>query len=281
MANEDQAKYWAETAGQRWLANEQLLEASSRPFGIAAIDAADVKPGERILDVGCGFGPTAIELARRTGPSGAVVGLDISPLLLGRAKEKAAEAGVDNVTFVEADAQTADIPGAYDLLFSRFGIMFFDDPVAAFTNLFNATATPGRLTVVCWRDAASNPWMSSPVMAAAPILGPLDPPPPGAPGPGPFRYADADILRSELAHAGFADIQIDPFDTTMDTKVDELDNTLEFVLRMGPFGDKYNESEPEVRDQVLKTVREAAAQYESGGEARIPAAAWIVRAKKR
>ena len=132
MANEEQAKYWAESAGRRWLANEQFLDASAQPFGLAAMDAADVKPGEKALDVGCGFGATTIELGRRTGPTGIVVGLDISPLLIGRAKEKAAEEGADNITFVEADAQTATIPDTYDLVFSRFGIMFFDDPVAAF-----------------------------------------------------------------------------------------------------------------------------------------------------
>lgn len=280
MANEEQATYWTETAGPRWLANEQFLDAAVERFGVAAMEAAEIKPGENVLDVGCGTGTTTIELARRTGTDGRVLGLDISPLLLGRASEKASEADADNVAFLNADAQTATIPDGYDVLFSRFGIMFFDDPVAAFTNLHGATAEGGRLAFMCWRDPLSNAWMSLPTMAAATVLGPPEQPPGAEGGPGPFRYADAGVLKTELEQAGYSDVRVDPFDTTMDMKAEEVSDRLTFILQMGPLGEKFVESDADVQQRAVQAVLDASAQYESGGVRRIPAAAWIVRATK-
>jgi SAM-dependent methyltransferase len=277
MANEAQATYWNESAGPVWLSREEDLDVASRPFGLAAMDAASVQAGERVLDVGCGTGSTTIELGRRVGEAGEVLGLDISSLLLGRAREKAKAAGAANVDFVEADAQTHKLPGSYDLIFSRFGVMFFDEPVAAFTNLRATTAPEGRLAFACWQDVFSNAWMSVPAMAASSVLGAFDAPPPDAPGP--FFYADADRARSVLGDAGYRQVHIDPFQTTMDTAVADVNEWLGFIVRMGPLGGRFQESDADTQQRTLDAVLEAAAPFESGGAYRLPAAGWIVTAR--
>src|SRR5262249_6517301 len=149
---------------------------------------------ERVLDVGCGTGQTSIELARRAGPGGAVTGIDISAPMLARARARAADAGARTVTFLDADAQTHRFdPASLDVCFSRFGIMFFAAPDAAFANLRSALRPAGRLAFVCWQSMRDNPWMLVPLMAAAAHI--TLPPPPAPDAPGPFSFADADRVR--------------------------------------------------------------------------------------
>lgn len=279
MANEDQATFWTETGGPIWLSREKELDVASRKFGEAAIDAAKVRAGERVVDVGCGTGSTTIELARRVGQSGRVLGLDISALLLDRARDNARSVDVSNVEFLAGDAQTYEFPnGAYDLVYSRFGVMFFEDPVAAFANLRNALAPDGRLTFVCWRDLPSNSWMSVPVMAASAVLGGFEPPPPNAPGP--FNFADPQRVRSILESAGYADIDVSAFDTTMDSSASEAPEWLGFIVRMSPLGTAFLEADDDVRGRTMAAVLEAVAPYESNGAYRLPAAAWVVTARR-
>lgn len=278
MANEDQAKFWTEQGGPVWLANEALLEGSAERFGVRALEAADITAGERVIDIGCGTGRTTVDIARRVGDAGHVLGLDISPLLLGRAQEHAKAAGTTNATFTAGDAQTHPLADENaDLVFSRFGVMFFEDPVAAFANLRSGLRPGGRLAFVCWKDAPSNAWMSVPVMAAASVLGPPDPPPPDAPGP--FRFGEPELVRSILGDAGFGEISVDDFSTTMDTPVQGADERLSFVLRMGPIGAKYAEADDVTQKRALEAILDAAAAYESDGAYRLPAATWIVTAR--
>jgi SAM-dependent methyltransferase len=277
VANEDQATFWTETAGPVWLAREEDLDVSSRAFGLATMDAANVRAGETVLDVGCGTGSTTIELGRRVGTTGKVLGLDISPLLLGRAREKAGAAGAANVDFIDADAQTHQLRDSYDLVFSRFGVMFFEGPVAAFANLRAAAAPGGRLAFVTWQDLFSNTWMSMPVMAASSVLGGFDPPPEGAPGP--FFYADADRARSVLAEAGYQRIDIEPFQTTMDIAVADVSDWLGFIVSMGPLGGTFQQSDADTQRRTLDAVLASAASYETDGVYRLPAAAWIATAR--
>jgi SAM-dependent methyltransferase len=272
MANEDQATFWTEQAGPIWLANEEALDASSRPFGLAAMDAADIKSGERVLDVGCGTGTTAVELARRVGPDGHVLGLDISPLLLERARQRAKDAA--NVEFVEGDAQTHSLDAGRDLVFSRFGVMFFADPVAAFGNL---RRTGGRLAFACWQDVFSNLWMALPTIGAASVLGEFDLPPEGAPGP--FAFADPERVRTILADAGWSDITVADFRATMDSPEGEAMDRFGFLVQMGPLREKYAEADDDTRRRVVDAVLEAAAPHLSDGQYRLPAAVWIVTAR--
>lgn len=278
MANEEQAKSWSEGVGPAWLANEEALDESSRPFGDAAVEAAEVRPGERIIDIGCGTGTTTVDLATRVGPTGHVLGNDISPLLLGRARERAADAGVENVEFVAADAQTHRFDeAAYDLAYSRFGVMFFEDPVAAFTNIRRALKPGGRLSFTCWQDVKANAWMSVPVMAAMSVLGPPEPPPPD--GPGPFRFADADVVRSILDAAGFANIDVRDLTTTMDTPLERASRRLVLPLRMGPVGALFAASDDATQRRAIDAAIDAVGPFTTGGIVRLPAAVWIITAR--
>ncbi|MDF2901645.1 MAG: SAM-dependent methyltransferase, partial [Phenylobacterium sp.] len=187
-ANADQIAYWNNAAGETWAALQDRLDRQIEPLGLRAIEAGAPQPGERVLDIGCGCGQTSFELARRVGPSGRVLGVDISAPMLEVARQRAAGAAA-NVSFIEADAQThAFQNGGFDLAISRFGVMFFDDPTAAFRNIGAALRPGGRLSFVCWRPMLENAWMATPLFAAMPLLPPLPPPDPAAPGP--FAFAD-------------------------------------------------------------------------------------------
>src|SRR6185369_15072156 len=194
-----------------------------------AMDAAAVAAGERVLDVGCGCGSTTIELARRAGPTGHVVGADISGPMLADARARTAAAGLGNVELVHADAQThAFPPSAFDLVFSRFGVMFFADPTAAFANLRGALRPGGRLAFVCWRSLPENPWMAVPLMAALQHL-----PPPTIPGPedpGPFSFADRGRVERILGGAGWSDVTVTPLDETLTLPGGEIPQTVGFLM---------------------------------------------------
>ncbi|MFM8754728.1 MAG: class I SAM-dependent methyltransferase, partial [Phenylobacterium sp.] len=166
-ANEAQEAYWNDLAGRTWAALQDRIDRQIRPLGLAAMDRLAPSPGETVLDIGCGCGDTSLELARRVGPEGEVLGLDISGLMLEVARRRAAEAGASALEFRQADAQVAALPGGRDAVFSRFGVMFFADPPAAFANLRRALRPGGRLGFVCWRPLAENLWMRLPAETAA------------------------------------------------------------------------------------------------------------------
>jgi SAM-dependent methyltransferase len=183
-------------------------------LGERVITAAGLRPGERVLDVGCGAGQLTTQAAAAVGDSGRVVGADISTELLAVTQRRADAAGLKQVEVLEADAQVHSFPAAaYDAVISRFGVMFFADPVAAFRNLRAATAVGGRLAFVCWQAAPVNEWAVVPLFAVGPHVGFPEPPPAGAPGP--FAFADADGLRQILADAGWVDIAIEDVKTTV------------------------------------------------------------------
>lgn len=175
MAEEsaDQVDDWNGQSGERWVANQARLDALVAVFGQAAIEAAAPAMGERVLDIGCGAGASSLALAARVGAGGQVLGVDISEPLIERARELARHD--TPALFQVADASSAELPeGAFDILFSRFGVMFFDDPTAAFTHMRRALRLGGRVAFVCWRGATENDWMRLPVgalkdMGIAPI----------------------------------------------------------------------------------------------------------------
>jgi len=293
--NAAQRAEWNGASGARWLSNQARLEAALLPFGAAAMEAALPRPGERVLDVGCGCGPTTLELARRVGANadgepngGAVTGIDISAQLIDEARRRAATAGLE-VRFLCADAATEPFPAdAFELLFSRFGLMFFDDPPSGFGHLRQALRAGGRLTFVCWRGPADNPWLTLPLVAAAPLLAAEPASDPDAPGP--FALARAERIRSVLAQAGFAAHSITPFDAPMrigrGATVDAaLDDAVAHATLTGPLARRLPDiAEPE-RGHMLAAVRAALTPHaramdgERGAEVSLPAAAWIVQAR--
>ncbi|AUX44519.1 SAM-dependent methyltransferase [Sorangium cellulosum] len=276
--NADQIRYWNEVAGPKWVVLHDIISAQIRPLGLLAMDHAGLAAGERVLDIGCGIGETTREIGRRVGPGGSAVGVDISAPMLDSAREAARAAGAANVTFVNADAQTAALPGPFDVLYSRFGVMFFAEPQAAFTNLRSALRKGGRLAFVCWRSLQENPWLLVPATAAARHL-PLPQPDPHAPGP--FAFADAARVRDILSRAGFVRIHHEPIDRELSVAGGKsLDETVEFLLQMGPTASALREAqpEPELLDRVRAEVREAIAPHQGPEGVRMAGAVWIVTA---
>jgi SAM-dependent methyltransferase len=276
--NAEQITYWNEETGPKWVALQELLDEQIAPLGLAAMDRAAVAAGDDVLDVGCGCGQTSLQLAERVGSDGSVLGVDLSAVMLERARERAA--GLANVTFTAADAQTHGFEaGRHDLVFSRFGVMFFEDPVAAFANLRRGLADGGRLAFVAWQELGRNPWMLVPVMAIAPLVALPPPPAPGAPGP--FAFADADRVRRILADAGFASIEIEPLNGELGLGGGGgLDRASDFVLQMGPAGRVLRDADEALLGRAREAAREALAPFATPDGVRMEYAAHIVSASQ-
>ena len=265
-------EYWNASGASRWVAGRERIDRSLAAIADALIAFAAPRPGERVLDVGCGCGTNTLELARRTGAP--ALGLDISVPMLAAARARV-PAGVD-VTFVEGDASVHPLEARFDLVCSRFGVMFFADPVAAFAHLRSALAPGGRLAFVCWRAFDANPWAAAPFEAARPLLPPQPEPDPHAPGP--FAFADAARVRDLLARAGWRDIVTTPLDVTM-WMGDSLDDAVTEALTIGPLARAAVDATPEVRARIAERVRVAYAPFVTAAGVTPPAAAWLVGAR--
>ncbi len=273
--NAEQIDYWNAAAGQTWARLQDKLDRQIEPLGLEAIRALAPMADERILDVGCGCGQTTFELAARVGVSGHVTGLDISTPMLAVARARSVPVNAAPPGFLQLDAQTADLgQGVYDAIFSRFGVMFFSDPTAAFANLRRALKPHGRLAFVCWRPFQENLWMSAPMEAAAPFLPPSTPVDPLAPGP--FAFASADRVRTILSDAGFAEITLHAFNTSIGGS--SLDQTVDLAFRVGPLGAALREK-PDLAPAVAEAVKAAVSGYETPSGVLMPAAVWIVSAQ--
>lgn len=276
--NTEQIKYWNET-GSKWVALHAVIDEQIRPLGLRAMDRAALHAGDRVLDVGCGCGATTVELARRVAPGGRVTGIDISAVMLDEARRRAAELGVA-AQFELADAQAyAFSPASFDVMFSRFGVMFFVDPTAAFANLRRALQPDGRAAFVCWRSLPENPWMFVPLGAALQLL--PSPPLPAPDAPGPFAFADPERVRGILGRAGFRDVQLDPVDEELSIGGGAgLDETVAFMLQMGPTGALLREAkDPSLEARVAAAVRAALVPYQTPRGIRMASASWIVTAR--
>lgn len=277
--NAEQIRYWNDVMGPQWAAVDDILSAQIRPLGLAAMNRLDPRPGERIIDVGCGCGETTAEIARRVGSNGRVLGIDISEPLGAKARKVTAE--LPHVEIRITDAQTSPLESeAFDALFSRFGVMFFADPVAAFANLRNALRVGGRLSFVCWRAISENFWMTIPAMAVMQHI-PVKRPDPDAPGP--FAFADIDKLHKILESAGLHNVQHEAVSESLFVAGGEpLDGAVELLMRIGPTGAALRDANPgpDVVHAIRASVREAIAPYETPQGVRMPSAAWVVSAQR-
>jgi len=271
--NAAQIAYWNEAAGQTWVDLQDDLDRQIEPLGRAVLEALAPKAGERVLDIGCGCGQSTLTLGDLVGASGSVLGADISKPMLALARARSG--GAPQVSYIEADAQTFDFPPAgVDAIHSRFGVMFFENPTAAFTNLRRALRPGGRLAFLCWRDISENPIMTLPMQAAARHLPPAEPPAPGAPGP--FAFADPERVRAILTDAGFAEIALARQD--MLGGGNTLESALGLALRVGPLGRMLREY-PDAGPAALADIRAALAAHLVDGRVRLPSATWIVTAR--
>jgi len=275
--NAEQIVYW-NAPERKWVELRDVLDRQIGPLGRAAMDRVGIAAGDRVLDVGCGTGDTTVELARRVGPGGAVTGIDLSEPMLASARQRAD--GIGNVTFRAADAQTTRFEaGHFDVCFSRFGVMFFVDPVAAFTNLRTALSPGGRLGFVCWQELRKNPWMQVPLAAATRHITLPPPPEPGAPGP--FSFADAERVRGILERAGFTDLAFADHRATLTIGGGKgLDEVVDILLTgVGPTSAALRQADAAIRTTVAASVREALVPYHTPGTGlRMDGTCWLVTA---
>jgi SAM-dependent methyltransferase len=256
-----------------WAEIREPLELQLAPLGRRALAALAPRPGESVLDIGCGGGETALELARAVAPDGTVVGVDVSAAVLAFAQRAAK--GCERVRFVHADAQVFPFgPASFDAVFSRFGVMFFADPTAAFINIRRSLRPNGRLAFVCWRALEENPLDILPLAAASAHLPPQPAHDPDTPGP--FAFANASRVRAILERAGFGEIEIAAHDELVGSG--NLDTMLAVCSRVGALGKILREN-PELRAATLPAVRCALAAHDGPDGVRLNAATWIVTAR--
>jgi SAM-dependent methyltransferase len=256
-----------------WAEVRKPLERQLAPLGQRALEALAPRPGEAVLDIGCGGGETALELARAVAPHGTVLGIDLSGAVLAFARRAAK--GCERVRFVQADAQVYPFePASFDAAFSRFGVMFFADPAAAFINIRRCLRPNGRLAFVCWRALEENLLDILPLTAASAHLPPQPAHDPDAPGP--FAFANPDRVRRILKGAGFEEIEITAHDELVGSG--GLETMLAVCSRVGALGKILREN-PELRAAALPAVRSALAAYDGPDGVRLNAATWVVTAR--
>jgi SAM-dependent methyltransferase len=279
VANAAQQEYWNTIAGPRWVGLEGFVERRVRAVNDLLLARSAVRAGERVLEIGCGTGAFTGPLAETVGERGEILGADISSAMLTQARKRLAETGLGNVSLVEADAQTHQFePGRFDLVTSRFGVMFFADPVTAFANLLGAARPEGRLCFACWGPLEDNRHWLIPYEVALRHLGPPAPKPPRAPGP--MAFADPDYVRSFLGAAGFEAIEIHR--ETPDIFASTPQEEAEHACIMGPSGRLIDEKNPDetTRQTIRREIEDAFAAYAKGGGARLPATVFLVTARR-
>ncbi|MEV6167085.1 class I SAM-dependent methyltransferase [Streptomyces sp. NPDC051954] len=272
--DDGQAARWKGAAGHAWVEAQAVLDEVLRPFEELLVEAVSDEHGGRVLDVGCGTGGTTLAVARRLGPTSHCVGVDISEPVITAARQRVEQEGTP-ASFICADAQEyAFEPAAFDTVISRFGVMFFNDPVRAFANLRRTVRDEGRLRFIAWRGPAENPFMTTAERAAAPLLPNLPARRPDEPGQ--FALADSERIHSILAESGWAGIDIRPMDVTCSLPESEL---VGYFTRLGPVGMTLREADEQTRAQVVETVRAAFDTFVQGTEVRFTGACWTVSAR--
>ncbi len=274
---EELRSYWNDR-GPVWVEYRERLDGMLAPLGEAAVARLHPDPGEHVLDIGCGTGTTSLELARLVGASGHVIGVDVSAPMLDEARRRAADAGLDNTSFVVADAGAHQFePRHYDGAFSRMGIMFFAEPVAGFANLRRALRPGGRLSFVCWRSPSENSWVTEPGQAVAEVLGPPAPMDPDAPGP--FSLASADRISSILTEAGLVDIDITPHDLPLSIGIGATDELVRYYLDLLPATAIPENAEVHVIDRVKAALGAMVERRRTPDGITMGGAAWLVSAR--
>lgn len=270
---------WQGAVADRWVQHQQRLDEMMRAFGQAAQMTLAASSGEWVVDVGCGAGTTTLELAQSVGPAGGACGIDVSEPLLQRARERAAAAAASNVQFVLADASTHRFERGFDALYSRFGVMFFSDPVAAFNNLHGALHRSGRLAFVCWQALERNPWVHLPLLAARAAAPDAPVPPILQPGqPGPFSFGDHEYVNDSLRAAGFRHVDITAFERPIHLGTSTRD-AADFCMQIGPASRLASEADPNLAPKIYDAVIKALEPFASARGVWVDAATYVVSAR--
>lgn len=276
--NQEQREHWEHEGARLYREHPETNEAVIGPFGQAMFDAVRLAPGEAVLDVGCGFGTSTLEAEERVAPTGRVVGVDISAAMLEGARRRVAAAGLDDIELLHADAQVHEFrAGSFDAVISRFGLMFFDDPTAAFGNLARALRPGGRLAFVCPQDPMKSEWVAVAFGAAIAVVG--HPPELGGPGaPGAFALADKGRMNHLLAGAGFQDVHLDSVTRPVRLGRD-LVSTAEYILALPEARQLYEARPPQLVETLRSALTEAFAPYLGSTGVVLDATAWLVTAR--
>ena len=275
--NADQIEHWNADEAQHWVVEQDRYDRQLAPFADALLSASPIGSGDRVLDVGCGCGTTTLLAARDAAEA---VGVDISAPMLNQARARARAANVTNARFEQADAQTRVFePASFDVAISRFGVMFFEDPVAAFSNVAHALRPGGRLSFACWQELGRNDWLLVPGMAALqyvplPDLGPPD-------APGMFSLAAPDRVREVLGSAGFSDIEVADFQSSMLLAGGgSVDETMDFLAATAIAAAMFEKAEPQDVERARVAIRDVLAAHHDGEGVRLGASAWVVTARR-
>ncbi|WP_017668516.1 methyltransferase domain-containing protein [Sandarakinorhabdus sp. AAP62] len=276
MSNAEQIEYWNSKVGETWVLMQERMDLALTPVTTALLAAAAPQPGELVLDIGCGAGETTLAIDAVVGEGGHAIGLDVSEPLLARARERA-EALLSEAEFIAADAATWAEESGFDLILSRFGVMFFADPGAAFANLHGLAAPGGRLVFACWQPAARNLWATLPMTALAHLLPAMPPSDPHAPGP--FAFADPARVATLLEAAGWQDLAFHslPFEMMVGDGDDPIASAVQFNLRIGPAARAVRDAG--IGDAAKPILAEALTAFLQDGQVRLPGAIWLVTAR--
>lgn len=274
MPNTEQSEYWDGAGGAHWATEAEAYDRLNAAFAERIVARVAPRAGERVLDVGCGNGALCLALAPTVASA---TGLDLSGPMLARARERVAAAGLDNVDLVQGDAQVVGLPDAsFDAVVSRFGVMFFDDPVAAFSNVRRMLRPGGRLVFACWQAMPANEWIMVPVGAA---LAHVPVPPLGEPGaPGPFALADPERVQSVLDGAGFADVGLEDVKAPMQFGA-TVEETVAFFQGTEMASTLMKDVDPETVERAWAAMAEAVKPHLTADGVRLTGAAWLVTAR--
>jgi len=272
--NTQQAALWNDVSGKAWVEMQPILDGVLAPFERLVVDAGYPGEGGKVLDIGCGAGATTLAMARRVGNDGRCLGLDISRPLVALATERARLEEVANTSFEVGDAQAyAFESGCFDTVISRFGVMFFDDPVAAFMNIRQAARRGGKLAFVAWRSPVENDFMTTAARAAAPFLPPAPVPDPEAPGQ--FAFADGARVKRILEASGWSSIKIEQADVPCQIAEGDL---MRYATRLGPVGAALRQVDQVTAEKITTVLPAAFAPFMEDGKARFNAACWLATA---
>jgi len=275
--NADQVAYWNGPAGQRWADRQAAQDVLLKPVADLVVDRAGFRPGERVIDVGCGSGATTIAFARKVAPSGHVLGVDVSGPMLERARQAAPKDLP--IEFALADATVYPFePASFDVLASRFGVMFFSDPALSFANMRKALRSSGRLVFACWREPRENPFFMASLAAAYKHVPKL--PPQGPEDPGPFAFASEARVRRILDAAGFTAIQLEACPLLLDAAIGRgVDGAVQGALEIGPVSRALDGQPEELRAAAANEIRQALTPFAKGDAVLLPASVWVVTAR--
>ena len=276
--NLKQKEFWSGSGGDVWVNKQSEMDIMLNPLGTKAISKLDLSKATKIIDIGCGCGATTLEIAKQLG-EGEIIGVDISKPMLARAAKNASAQSLSNANFQVSDVQVDDMPSDFDIAFSRFGVMFFEDPYQAFSNIYKSLKENGQLSFVCWQNPPLNPWQS---LSLQVIKEYLDLPSPPPKSPGPFAFEDKNYISDILNQSNFKDIEIE--DNQEDIVMfsgKSIEEACEDYLTINPVvTEMLKNSKEELKDEILQALILKFSEFHNGDGLLFPSATWIVTARK-